>query len=94
MIDKAKLKAEILEAIAEVKRLDLGRLDSMKTLRRLADSMIANPATPPEKIAEIEQQFEVLKVAQAALEEQFRQMSDRYYEVDIDKLLSDDEADA
>jgi hypothetical protein len=92
--DNAQLKAEIIEAIELAKRLDLERLESLRHLRRLADSLIANPATPPEKIAEIEQQFESLRTMQDAVEQQFQQMSARYCEVDIDKLLSEGEADA
>ena len=49
-----KTKAEFLAAIGQIKQLDQDRLEALRNLRRVADSLIANPATTSDQIASIE----------------------------------------
>jgi hypothetical protein len=82
MSDSPKTKAEFITLIEDVKRLELQRLESIRELRCLADSTIANPATPPEAIAAIEEQFETIQAANLAHRELMRIVAARYSELE------------
>ncbi len=83
-----KTKAEILAAIEQIKQLDQDRLEALRNLRRVADALIASPATTPEEITSIERDFESLQQLNDSVNVRMKQLADRYFETDVDQLLA------
>lgn len=87
-------KAEFLAAIGQIKQLDQDRLEALRNLRRVADSLIANPATTPDQIASIERDFESMRRLNVAITTEMGHLANCCSGHDVPKPLAGEGSEA